>query len=176
MGARRGVDGLTDNERAICLAVDAGYTDKEAFRLARPNSRTTDHSASVGAARVRKRPHCVAFLKKLQAETLARHARHKDQVIDELANIAFSDVGDLICWGPDGVTVKDVAELTPAQRRLVAKVGYWIPWIPMPISTRRAISTTPMMRSISPSAISSMPLSGVPLFAPAPSRHMAGIS
>ena len=65
MGGRRGTDGLTDKERAICLAVDAGKTDKEAFRLACPESQATDYSASVGAARVRKRPHCVEFLQAL---------------------------------------------------------------------------------------------------------------
>jgi len=117
---RRGPDGLTDKERAICLAVDAGLTDKEAFRKACPNSRATNHSASVGAARVRKLPHCVAYLKQLQENSLLRHARHKDRVIEELANIAFADAGDLFEWGPEGVTIKDVASLTPAQRRLIS--------------------------------------------------------
>ena len=78
---------------------------------------------SVGAARVRKRPHCVAFLKRLQTKTLARHEHHKDRVIEELVNIAFADAGDLFRWGPDGVTIRDISELTPAQRRLVSIVS-----------------------------------------------------
>ena len=120
MGARRGPDGLTDKERAICYAVDAGLTDREAFRLACPDSTVKDYSASVGAARVRRRPHCAAFLKTLQAQRRARHERMTDRTIEELANIAFADVGDLYHWGPDGVTLKDLEALTPAQRRLVS--------------------------------------------------------
>ncbi len=46
MGARRGLDGLTDKERKICLAVDSGLTDREAHRAACPNSKATDHSAA----------------------------------------------------------------------------------------------------------------------------------
>lgn len=122
MGARRGPDGLTDKERRICLAVAEGLTDKDAFRQACPHSKATDYSASVGAARVRKRPHCVAFLKKLQGDTLKSHAEARNRIVAELSNIAFADLGDIVEWGPAGIRIKDSDTLTQAQRRRVAKV------------------------------------------------------
>lgn len=123
MGARRGPDGLTDKERAICFAIDAGLTSVAAYREACPHSVANDHTAERNVSRMRKLPHCAAFLKQLQEVSAQRHMRRKDRVIEELANIAFADAGDLFRWGPDGVTIKDVEDLTPAQRRLVAKAA-----------------------------------------------------
>ncbi len=123
MGARRGPDGLTDKERTVCYAIDAGQTNIAAYHEACPNSTANDHTAERNVSRMRKLPHCAAFLKQLQALSAARHARRKDRVIEELANIAFADAGDLFRWGPDGVTIKDVADLSPAQRRLVSKAA-----------------------------------------------------
>ncbi|NKB56509.1 MAG: hypothetical protein GKS00_09250 [Alphaproteobacteria bacterium] len=123
MSRRRSPDGLTDRERAICLAVDAGLNDLAAFREACPNSGANDHTARRTVERIRKQPHCAVFLHQLHAISMARHMRRKDRVIEELANIAFADASDLFRWGPDGVTITDVADLTPAQRRLVAKAS-----------------------------------------------------
>ncbi len=123
MGARRGPDGLTDKERAVCYAIDAGLTNIDAFREACPNSAANDRTAERNISRMRKLPHCASFLTQLQSISTDRHTRRKDRVIEELANIAFSDAGDLFRWGPDGVAIKDIDELTPAQRRLVAKAA-----------------------------------------------------
>lgn len=123
MGARRGPDGLTEKERAICFAIDAGLSHVAAYREACPHSVASDRTAERNVSRIRKLPHCAAFLKQLGAISVQRHSRRKDRVIEELANIAFSDAGDLFRWGPDGVTIKDIDELTPAQRRLVAKAA-----------------------------------------------------
>lgn len=123
MGARRGPDGLTDKERAICFAIDAGLTNVAAYREACPHSVSNDHTAERNVSRMRKLPQCASFLKQLQEVSARRHTRRKDRVIEELVNIAFADAGDLFRWGPDGVIIKDVEDLTPAQRRLVAKAA-----------------------------------------------------
>ncbi len=115
---RRGPDGLTDLERDICHAVDNGLGDRDAYRAVRPQAKASDLTAERYVWRIRHRPQCVAYLRKRQAAARSRHDRHKDRVIDELANIAFADAGDLFHWGPDGVTLRDISELTPAQRRL----------------------------------------------------------
>ena len=44
------------------------------------------------------------------AKTLAHH----DRIIEELALVAFSDIGDVMSWGPEGLTVKPFDELAPA--------------------------------------------------------------
>lgn len=120
---RRGPDGLTDLERDICHAVDRGLGDREAYRAARPLAKASDLTAERYVWRIRHRPRCIAYLRDLQAQSRFRHLDVKDRLLEELKNIAFADPGVLFRWGPDGVTVRDIAELSPAQRRLVSRVS-----------------------------------------------------
>ena len=48
---------------------------------------------------------------------------NQDRVVLELARLAFSDIGDHLGFGPDGVTLKDLAEMPEAARRCVAEVS-----------------------------------------------------
>ena len=41
----------------------------------------------------------------------------------ELAYIAFADPGEVMTWGPDGVTIKDSSTLTREQRAIVAEAN-----------------------------------------------------
>ena len=116
---RRGPDGLTDLEREVCHAVDKGLTNREAHRLVRPDSKAADITAEHYIWRVRQRPQCAAYLKELKAKSLARHLRAKDHIIEELATLAFADIWDLVVSGPDGLMVKPLDDLPPAQRRAV---------------------------------------------------------
>lgn len=120
---RRGPDGLTDLERDICHAIDRGLGDRAAYRAARPLAKASDLTAERYVWRIRHRPQCIAYMDKLQERSRLRHLGHKDRLVAELSNIAFADPGDLFRWGPDGVTIRDMAELSPAQRRLVARVS-----------------------------------------------------
>ncbi len=120
---RRGPDGLTDFERDICHAVDKGLVDQEAYRTVRPQSKASDRTAQHYVLRIRRRPHCIDYLKTLRAKSLSRHMHRKDQIIEELALVAFSDICDLLCWGPDGLTVKPLDELPLAQRRALARIS-----------------------------------------------------
>jgi len=120
---RRGPDGLTDFERDICHAVDNGQTDQDAYREVRPQSKASDRTAQHHVWNVRSRPHCLAYLKALKAKSLARHMHRKDQIVEELALIAFSDLCDFVTWGPDGLTLKRLEELPPAQRRTLARLS-----------------------------------------------------
>ncbi|MDD9927059.1 MAG: terminase small subunit [Rhodospirillaceae bacterium] len=114
---RRGPNGLTDFERDICHAVDKGLTNRAAYRAVRPNATASDVTCEQYVWRVRQRPQCVAYLKELKAKSLARHLDAKDQIIEELALVAFSDIGDLLVSGPDGLTVKPIDTLPSALRR-----------------------------------------------------------
>ena len=111
---KRGPDGLTDFERNICNALYGGMTYREAYRAVRPDSKASDKTAESCAWRVYHRPHCVAYAKQLTAKTLAR----RDRIIEELALVAFSDIGDVMSWGPEGLTVKPFDELAPASAAL----------------------------------------------------------
>ena len=120
---RRGPDGLTDFERDICHAVDRGLIDQDAYRAVRPQSKASDKSAREYVCKIRHRPHCMTYLKALKAKSLARHLDRKDQIIEELALVAFSDLCDFVTWGPDGLMIKRLEELPPAQRRTLARLS-----------------------------------------------------
>ncbi len=117
---RREPDGLTDFEREVCHAVDKGLTNREAYRLVRPDSKAADITVEHYVWRVRQRPQCAAYLKELKAKSLARHLQAKDQIIEELATLAFADIWDLVVAGPDGLMVKPLEDLPPGQRRAVS--------------------------------------------------------
>lgn len=119
----KGPDGLTSFEREICQAVDRGLSDREAYRAVRPEAKANDVSAANYVWRVRHRPHCVAYLKALQARSLAGHINRKDRIIEELACVAFSDIGDLVESTPDGPKVRPLDGLLPEQRRAVARLS-----------------------------------------------------
>ena len=63
-----------------------------------------------------------ARVAELRAAAMKRLEITADRVLNEYAKIAFADAGDFFDWGPDGVTVKDKSELTPAQRSVVSEV------------------------------------------------------
>ena len=117
---RREPDGLTDFEREVCHAVDKGLTNREAYRLVRPDSKAADITVEHYVWRVRQRPQCAAYLKELKAKSLARHLHAKDQIIEELATLSFADIWDLVVKGPDGLMVKPLEDLPPGQRRAVS--------------------------------------------------------
>jgi len=114
---RRGPNGLTDFERDICHAVDRGLTNKAAYRAVRPDAKASDVTGDQYVRRVRQRPQCAAYLKELKARSLARHLGAKDQIIEELALVAFADIGDLLVSGPAGLTVRPLDTLPSALRR-----------------------------------------------------------
>jgi len=46
-----------------------------------------------------------------------------DRVLAELVRIAFADIGNLVDWGPDGITLKPKRELSADDRAAVAEVA-----------------------------------------------------
>lgn len=47
----------------------------------------------------------------------------QDQVIAELAKIAFSDMRDSASWGPNGVRILDSQDIDPDSARAIAEVS-----------------------------------------------------
>ena len=72
---------------------------------------------------MRQRPHCAAYLKELKAKSLSRHLGAKDQIMAELALVAFADIGDLLVSGPDGLTVRPLDTVPSALRRPVSGIS-----------------------------------------------------
>ena len=62
----------------------------------------------------------------IQAAQEARSNRTEitaDRVLEELAKVGFANAGDYFDWGPDGITVKNKADLTPEQQAAVAEIS-----------------------------------------------------
>lgn len=114
----RGPDRLTAFERKVCHAVDQGLSDLQAYRAVRPLSTARDNTARRNIWEIRNRPHCIAYLAGLRADSLARHKDAKARLIAELAAAAFANLGDFLIDGPDGrLAVRPVADLSAAQLR-----------------------------------------------------------
>lgn len=92
---------------AAQAAIRAGYSRKRAGDQGRRLLNSPEIREAVAAA---------------QAERAERTGVSADRVVEELAKIAFSDLRDVMVWGPDGVSLKDSTTLTEAQAALVAEV------------------------------------------------------
>ena len=57
-----------------------------------------------------------------RAAAAARLGISADRVKRELAALAFANIGDVADWGPDGVTLKEKAQLSPHDRATVAEL------------------------------------------------------
>ena len=79
-------------------------------------------SASAQASRLLRRPDVAALIKEGMRERSRRTAVEADQVLTELARIAFADLRSSAEWGPDGVFPKPSKELDEDAARAVAEV------------------------------------------------------
>lgn len=80
-------------------------------------------SIRMGPRLVRKSA-VAAAIQAAVAERSRRTRVSQDSVIDELAKLAFSNMRDLVSWGPDGVRVRDSVLLTEHASVSVAEVSH----------------------------------------------------
>ena len=93
---------------ATAAAIRAGYSERTAKSQGQRLLTNVDVSAALAAAK---------------AEREQRTEITQDRVVSELAKIAFADPRELMEWGPEGVKLKDSAELTEDQAASVAEVS-----------------------------------------------------
>ena len=92
-------------------AIRAGYSVKTARSTASENL---------------TKPNIVAALQEAMAERAKKLKVSQERVIEELARIGFSNLKDFVEWGPDGVKLKDCADLGDDQARCVVEVSQTI--------------------------------------------------
>lgn len=85
-------------------AIRAGYSESSAHTTAHELLRNPKVASAIDTA-----------LAEAPGVTRAR-------IVDELAKIAFANAGEFFEWGPDGVKVKDSANLTDDQKSIIAEV------------------------------------------------------
>lgn len=93
---------------ATRAAIRAGYSEKTANRIGSELLVKTCIREAIAAAQARREQ---------RTEITA------DRVVAELAKIAFADPRDVMEWGPNGVILKDSADLTEGQAASVAEVS-----------------------------------------------------
>ena len=74
------------------------------------------------SAKLMRTPVVLAKIRQAQAERAANLAVSAERVLAEYARIAFANMADFEDFGPDGLTLKDMAALTPEQTAVIAEV------------------------------------------------------
>lgn len=114
---------LTAKQEAFALAVFEGASATEAYRRIYDVSSTTkDSTVWRKAAELMDNGKVSARLAELRAVVAERSQVTIQQVIEELAAIAFTDLRDVVSWDGDTVILKDSAELSPAAAASVREV------------------------------------------------------
>ena len=90
---------------ATQAAIRAGYSRRTARQVGHENLTKPDIAD--------------AITETMQARS-ARTEITQDMVLEELAKIAFADIGDFIEWGPQGVRIKSSGELRDGRSRALA--------------------------------------------------------
>jgi len=70
-----------------------------------------------------KDPEIAAAIRTEQEKRQQRTLVTADRVVEELARVAFADLGALAEWGPEGVRLKPYSELGPDERAAIAEVS-----------------------------------------------------
>lgn len=105
---QRFVDEYLVDLNATQAAIRAGYSERTAY--------------SQGQRLLKNVEVAVALREAMEARA-KRVRADADQVLAWIQELASSDLGDAVEWGPDGVILKDSAELPPAVRRAVSEVS-----------------------------------------------------
>lgn len=110
---------LTDKQTAFVREYLIDLNATQAAIRAGYSART---AASQGQ-RLLKNAEVAAAVTDAQKARAARTEVTADQVVAELAKVAFSRMGDFVTWGPGGVTLRDSASLSPDAAACVAEVS-----------------------------------------------------
>ena len=70
-----------------------------------------------------KHPEIAAAIRRGMEARAERLRVHADKVVAEFARIAFADIGNLVEWGPDGVTLRPKSALSPDDRAAIAEIA-----------------------------------------------------
>ncbi|MHC4338105.1 MAG: terminase small subunit [Planctomycetota bacterium] len=115
--------GLTIRQKRFAEILHSMKTPNQAkaYRLAGYKGKPGTIEAN--ACRLAKNDKVVAYMQMLDKSAMERAERTADEVITELANIAFANIVDYLSFGPEGIILNDSDKLTKAQQSAVAHVS-----------------------------------------------------
>jgi phage terminase small subunit len=82
------------------------------------------HSAGRRAFELLARPEVKSALREAMAERARRTNITADRVLEELARIAFADLGRVADWGPDGIQLKPASALCAGDTAALAFISF----------------------------------------------------
>ena len=80
-------------------------------------------SAATLAVNLKHLPHVAEAIRQGRAESARSAAIDRDRLLEELARIAFSDMGRIAEWGPEGISLKSNAEIAPEDRAAISELA-----------------------------------------------------
>lgn len=119
-------------EKAFCLEyISNGRNGTRAYMKIRPNAK--ENSAGQSAFEWLNKPEILAEIERMTNLALKRAQASADQVLAELANLGFSDIGNVV-WGAgerdsagnetvEG-TIKPLSQMPPAVRRSIKSIKW----------------------------------------------------
>ena len=96
----RSIGTLTAKQLRFCMAYVETCNAAEAYRRAYDCANMSPGAIQTEALRLLDRPNVRAGIMKLQAAHRKRHEATVDKTLSELSRIAFSDIRNVLDWGP----------------------------------------------------------------------------
>lgn len=112
---------LNARQLRFVLGVIEGKDAKSAYINAGYKAR--GNAAEASASKLLRNPKVATFIDRMRGELQEETKVSAKRVIDELAKLAFSSMGDYVDFGADGVTLRDSSDLTADQLAAVQMVG-----------------------------------------------------
>ncbi len=112
---------LNAKQRLFVAEYLTDFNATAAYRRAGYTAR--GNSAEVNASRLLRNAKVAAAIDEAIEERLKALGVTSYRVLEELSRLGFSDIRDYVEWGPDGVRLKESAELTDAAAAAVAQVS-----------------------------------------------------
>lgn len=113
------MDGLNDRQRRF---VEEYLVDLCAARAA-ARAGYGQRSAAGAGARLKANPAVRAAIEEAMRRRAIRVAVTQDRVVEELARIAFADIGRIAAWDDDGVRLTPSVDLDPDLTACVAEIA-----------------------------------------------------
>lgn len=113
---------LTPKRKRFCQEYLVDYNAKEAAIRAGYSTKSPNRAAEIGYQLLHKTPVRVEIAERAK-KTSDKLEITAERVLAEIARIGFSDMKDFVTWGPNGVTLKDCALLSPEMSKVIAEVS-----------------------------------------------------
>jgi phage terminase small subunit len=122
--AARNQHGLTPKQEAFATGVASGLTQAEAYRRAYPNSlRWKDETVWARASELMADGKVKGRVESLTQRAAAKNEVTVERVVREIARLAFSDLRDVMEWGPGGVRLLEAETLDDDAAAAIAEVS-----------------------------------------------------